>query len=430
MNILIVGGGGREHTIVWKLSQSPKINKIFCAPGNAGIAAHAKCLDIKPEDINGLLKAACDNSIDLTIVGPELPLSLGIVNLFEKNNCPIIGPSKEATCIESSKVFAKYIMDKYHIPTAGYQVFTEYDEAVVYLQRQSFPLVIKVDGLAGGKGVLIVHDLSQAKKALSDIIKDNKFGQAGKQVIVEEFLEGDEVSMLVFTDGKNFLPMISSQDHKKISDGDVGPNTGGMGAYSPVPFFDDITKEWVLKNIFKPVIKGMEQEGKKFKGVLYAGLVLTEKGPKVLEFNARFGDPETQVILPALETDLMELFCAIQEECLDKIEIKWKKQYSVCVVLASGGYPEKYEKGKTIVGLEELQKRQNLMVFHAGTEKAGNNFITSGGRVLGVTAWAQTLPEAINDVYAGLNKIHFDGLQYRKDIGKKGLKLLQGNNRF
>lgn len=430
MNILVVGDGGREHTIVWKLSQSPKVNKIYCAPGNAGIATHAECLDIKPEDINGLLKAACDNNIDLTVVGPELPLSLGIVNLFKKNNYSIFGPSKEAAYIESSKVFAKYIMDKYNIPTADYQVFTNHDEAITCLQKQSFPLVIKVDGLAAGKGVLIVNNLSQAKKVLFDIMKDNKFGQAGKQVIIEEFLKGEEISMLVFTDGKSFLPMISSQDHKKINDGDIGPNTGGMGAYSPVPFFDDPTREWVLKNIFKPVIKGMEQEGRKFKGVLYAGLILTDKGPKVLEFNARFGDPETQAILPSLETDLIELLCAIQEESLDKMEIKWKKQSSVCVVLASEGYPDKYKKGKTIFGLEELQNKKNIMVFHAGTKKIDNNFITSGGRVLGVTAWSRTLPEAIKDVYTGVNKIHFEGLQYRKDIGKKGLKLFPGENRF
>ncbi len=428
MNILVIGNGGREHTIVWKLSQSSRVDKIYCAPGNAGIASQAECLDIKVEDIDGLFQAARDKKIDLTVVGPEIPLSLGIVNHFEKNNYPIFGPTLEATEIESSKVFAKYIMDKYQVPTASYRVFKDYYQALLYLQQQSFPLVIKADGLAAGKGVLIIEDLPQAEKAISQIMKEHKFGKAGKRVIIEEFLTGEEVSMLVFTDGEYFLPITPSQDHKKISDGDQGLNTGGMGAYSPVPFFDNKTQEWVLKSIFQPVIKGMKKEGRKFKGVLYAGLILTKEGPKVLEFNARFGDPETQVILPGLKTDLIEILCATQEENLNQIKVEWTNQSSVCVVIASGGYPGKYEKGKTIVGLEDLLNKQDTMVFHAGTEKKNDKIVTSGGRVLGVTSWADTLTGAIEKAYEGVNKIHFEKGYYRKDIGKKGLNFSPGKN--
>jgi len=428
LNILVIGSGGREHTIVWKLSQSSRVNKIYCAPGNAGIASQAECLDIKVEDIDGLFQTARDKKIDLTVVGPEIPLSLGIVNLFEKNNYPIFGPTLEATEIESSKVFAKYLMDKYQVPTASYRVFEDYYQALLYLQQQSFPLVIKADGLAAGKGVLIIEDLPQAEKAISQIMKEHKFGKAGKKVIIEEFLAGEEVSMLVFTDGKHFLPMTPSQDHKKINDGDQGLNTGGMGAYSPVPFFDNKTQEWVLKSIFQPVIKGMEKEGRKFKGVLYAGLILTKEGPKVLEFNARFGDPETQVILPGLKTDLFEILCATQEENLNQIKGEWTNQNSVCVVIASGGYPGKYEKGKTIVGLEDLLNKQDTMVFHAGTEKKNDKIVTSGGRVLGVTSWADTLTGAIGKAYEGVNKIFFEKGYYRQDIGKKGLNISPGKN--
>ena len=428
MNILVIGNGGREHTIVWKLSQSPRVDKIYCAPGNAGIASQAECLGIKVEDIDGLFQVARDKKIDLTVVGPEIPLSLGIVNHFEKNNYPIFGPTQEATEIESSKVFAKYLMDKYQVPTASYRVFKDYYQALLYLQQQAFPLVIKADGLAAGKGVLIIEDLPQAEKAISQIMKEHKFGKAGKRVIIEEFLTGEEVSMLVFTDGEHFLPMTPSQDHKKISDGDQGPNTGGMGAYSPVPFFDNKTQEWVLKSIFQPVIKGMKKEGRKFKGVLYAGLILTKEGPKVLEFNARFGDPETQVILPGLKTDLIEILCATQEENLNQIKVEWTNQTSVCVVIASGGYPGKYEKGKTIVGLEDLLNKQDTMVFHAGSEKKNNKIVTSGGRVLGVTSWADTLTGAIEKAYEGVNKIHFEKGYYRKDIGKKGLNFSPGKN--
>ncbi len=421
MNILVIGSGGREHTIVWKLAHSPNVNKIFCSPGNAGIASQAECLDTKANDIDGLLEVARDKKIDLTIVGPEIPLSLGIVNLFEKHHYPIFGPTREATEIESSKVFAKYLLDKYHIPTARYRVFEDDSVAFSYLQEQSFPLVLKADGLAAGKGVFIVQSLSQAEEVITKIMKKKIFGEAGNKVIIEEFLTGEEVSMLVFTDGRNFLPMISSQDHKKIEDGDRGLNTGGMGAYSPVSFFNKETQQWVLENIFQPVIRGMEQEGRTFKGVLYAGLILTIEGPKVLEFNARFGDPETQVIMPGLETDLVAIIQAILNGYLNQIDIKWKNQASVCVVMASEGYPGKYEKGKIVHGLEKLEDRNDIMIFHAGTEKKNDKIVTTGGRVLGVTAWANGLPEAIEKAYEGVKKISFENQYCRKDIGKKGL---------
>jgi phosphoribosylamine--glycine ligase len=427
LNILVIGSGGREHSIVWKLKQSSKLHKIYCAPGNAGIASQAECLNTKADDIYGLLEIVRVKKIDLTIVGPEIPLSLGIVNLFEKYHYPIFGPTQEATEIESSKVFAKYIMDKYHIPTARYRVFEDDSQALAYLREQSFPLVLKADGLAGGKGVLIVQNRSKAEEAISQIMKEKKFGKAGNRVVIEEFLSGEEVSMLVFTDGKHFLPMVLSQDHKKIEDNDLGPNTGGMGAYSPLPFVGEEKQKWVLKNIFQPVILGMEKEGRTFKGVLYAGLILTDEGPKVLEFNARFGDPETQVILPALETDLVEIVQTILGGSLDQIQIQWSKQSSVCIVIASEGYPGHYQKGKIIHGLEELENKQNIMVFHAGTRKRNDEIITCGGRVLGVTAWADTLPEAIKQAYEGAEKIHFEGKYYRRDIGKKGLHFSNGN---
>ena len=429
MNILVVGSGGREHAIVWKVAQSPKVDKIYCAPGNAGIVSQADCLNIRADDINGLLAIVSDKKIDLTIVGPEIPLSLGIVNLFEKYHYSVFGPTKEATEIESSKVFAKYLMDKYNIPTAEYRVFEDDYQAISYLRNKSYPLVLKADGLAGGKGVLIVNDLSQAEEAIYNIMREKKFGEAGNRLIIEDFLQGEEVSMLVFSDGKNFLPMISSQDHKKLGDDDRGPNTGGMGAYSPVPFFNENSQKWVLKNVFQPAIRGMEKEGRIFKGVLYAGLILTEEGPKVLEFNARFGDPETQVILPGLKTDLVEIIQATLEGHLDKIDLEWTDQAAVCVVMASGGYPVKYEKGKTVYGLEKLQDNKDVIVFHAGTEKKNNKIVTAGGRVLGVTAWGKILPDAIKASYEGVSKLYFENQYYRRDIAKKGVKPSKENRK-
>lgn len=421
MNILVIGSGGREHTIVWKLAQSSLVDKIYCVPGNAGIAELAECLEVESDNLSGFLEIARHNSIDCTIVGSEVPLSLGIVDLFEDNGYPIFGPHRKAAEIESSKVFAKQIMNKYHIPTARSQDFEDYYEALSYLEKQSFPLVIKADGLAAGKGVIITKDRFEAELALGKIMRERKFGEAGRRVLIEEFLSGEEVSMLVFSDGRNILPMITSQDHKKIGDNDEGLNTGGMGAYSPVPFFGEKEREFVLTRIFQPVISGLEREGRPFKGVLYAGLIITKEGPKVLEFNARFGDPETQVILPGLETDLMEIIQATIDGSLQRIELSWKKQSTVCVVMASQGYPGVYEQGKIITGLEELRDSGDIMVFHSGTKKKDNQIVSAGGRVLGVTAWADSLKEAIDKAYQGIEKIHFENSYYRKDIGKKGL---------
>jgi len=426
LNILVIGNGGREHAIIWKLIQSPVVKKIYSAPGNAGITELAECLNVKVDDIDGLLRVAREKKIDFTIVGPEIPLSLGIVNLFSSHNYPIFGPTKEATEIESSKVFAKDLMSKYHIPTALYQVFTDYEQALFYLKNQSYPLVLKADGLAGGKGVLIVQDKAEAEEAIAQIMKEKQFGEAGNRVVVEEFLSGEEVSLLVFSDGKHILPMISSQDHKKIGDNDEGLNTGGMGAYSPVPFFSEESQRLVLEKVFLPIIEGLKQEGRIFKGVLYAGLILTREGPKVLEFNARFGDPETQVILPSLETDLMEIMQATVGGYLDRIELRWKQQAAVCVIMASRGYPGAYEQGKIITGLERLKEREDMMVFHAGTKKKNSQIVTAGGRVLGVTAWAANLEEAINKAYQGVRMINFENQYYRRDIGKKGLSSLAG----
>ena len=426
MNILVIGSGGREHAIIWKLIQSPVVKKIYCAPGNAGIAELAECLNVKADDIDGLLRVAREKKIDFTIVGPEIPLSLGIVNLFSSHNYPIYGPTKEATEIESSKVFAKDLMSKYHIPTAQYQVFTDYEQALFYVKNQSYPLVLKADGLAGGKGVLIVQDKAEAEEAIAQIMKEKQFGEAGNRVVIEEFLSGEEVSLLVFSDGKHILPMISSQDHKKIGDNDEGLNTGGMGAYSPVPFFSEESQRLVLEKVFLPIIEGLKQEGRIFKGVLYAGLILTREGPKVLEFNARFGDPETQVILPSLETDLMEIMQATVGGYLDRIELRWKQQAAVCVIMASRGYPGAYEQGKIITGLERLKEREDMMVFHAGTKRKNGQIVTAGGRVLGVTAWAANLEDAINKAYQGVRMINFENQYYRRDIGKKGLSNLTG----
>lgn len=423
MKILVIGSGGREHAIIWKLAKSPLVKKIYCAPGNAGISEQAECLEVKVDDFSSLLKIAHSKGIDCTIVGPEIPLSLGIVDLFEEKGYPIFGPHRKAAEIESSKVFAKQMMNKYNIPTAYSEVFDDYEKAIDYLKTQSFPLVIKADGLAAGKGVIIASNKYDAEQALTHIIKEKRFGEAGRRVLLEEFLSGEEVSMLVFSDGKHILPMVTSQDHKKIGDNDVGLNTGGMGAYSPVPFFSEEDIEIVLNKVFQPTISGLEREGIIFKGVLYAGLIITDHGPKVLEFNARFGDPETQVILPGLETDLMEVIQATIDGKLNQIELSWNEQPAVCVVMASQGYPGEYEQNKKITGLEELKHRDDIVVFHSGTRKKDGHIVSAGGRVLGVTAWAGTLKEAKDKAYQGVGKVNFENSYYRKDIGKKGLYL-------
>ena len=421
MKILVIGSGGREHAIIWKLAKSPLVKKIYCAPGNAGISEQAECLEVKVDDFSSLLKIAHSKGIDCTIVGPEIPLSLGIVDLFEEKGYPIFGPHRKAAEIESSKVFAKQMMNKYNIPTAYSEVFDDYEKAIDYLKTQSFPLVIKADGLAAGKGVIIASNKYDAEQALTHIIKEKRFGEAGRRVLLEEFLSGEEVSMLVFSDGKHILPMVTSQDHKKIGDNDVGLNTGGMGAYSPVPFFSEEDIEIVLNKVFQPTISGLEREGINFKGVLYAGLIITDPQPKVLEFNARYGAPETQVSLPGLETDLMEVIQATIDGKLNQIELSWNEQPAVCVVMASQGYPGEYEQNKKITGLEELKHRDDIVVFHSGTRKKDGHIVSAGGRVLGVTAWAGTLKEAKDKAYQGVGKVNFENSYYRKDIGKKGL---------
>ena len=422
MKVLVIGSGGREHTLIWKINQSPKVSQIYCAPGNAGISQLAKCIDINADNIEELVDFAKKEKIDLTVVGPELPLSKGIVNEFNRWGLKIFGPSQEAAEIESSKVFSKYLMKKYNIPTANYEVFQNSEEALDYIKQQTFPLVIKADGLAAGKGVFIVKNLDQAGDALDILMEEKKFGEAGRQIVVEEFLEGEEVSILAFCDGKAVVPMISSQDHKKIFDNDQGPNTGGMGAYSPVPFYTTEIKEKVCREILKPTVKGLRNEEKEYKGVLYAGLILTKEGPKVLEFNARFGDPETQVVLPGLKTDLLDILNAVIEGTLHEINIEWKNNSAVCVVVASGGYPGKYQKDKVISGLERLKKMEDVIAFHAGTKFQDGKIVTSGGRILGITAWGDTISKAKGKAYEGAGKIYFEDMYYRKDIAAKAIK--------
>ncbi|MEW6660996.1 MAG: phosphoribosylamine--glycine ligase [Bacillota bacterium] len=419
MKILVIGGGGREHALVWKLSQSPKVSKVFCAPGNAGIAQLAACVDLEAENIPGLLAFAQTEKIDLTVVGPEGPLVKGIVDAFQAAGLKIFGPTQKAAAIEGSKAFAKNLMVKYRIPTARYGVFSEPNEAKIFIRDHGAPCVVKADGLAGGKGVIIAMDEATALAAVDTMMEERSFGQAGERVVIEEYLEGEEVSILAFTDGQTVVPMVSAQDHKRIFDCDAGPNTGGMGAYSPAPVFTPELHQQVLTEILIPTIQGMASEGKPYKGVLYAGLMITKEGPKVLEYNARFGDPETQPILMRLETDLVDIMMAVVEERLAGQEIRWLPDPAVCVVLAAGGYPGSYRKGDIIAGLEEVPPE--VLVFHAGTAEKDGKIVTAGGRVLGITARGKTIPLAIQKAYDGVKKINFQGMHYRTDIGRKAM---------
>ncbi|MBQ2449697.1 MAG: phosphoribosylamine--glycine ligase [Peptococcaceae bacterium] len=418
MKVLVVGSGGREHALVWKISQSPMVDKIYCAPGNAGIGEMAECVAIKAEDLDGLLDFAVQNEIGLTVVGPEVPLTMGIVDKFQEKGLKIFGPSGRAAEIEGSKTFAKDLMAKYGIPTAKYGAFTDAAEAKAFLAEVGLPCVVKADGLAAGKGVLICETKEEAETAVEDILVDNKFGNAGSRVVVEEFLTGQEVSMLAFSDGKTIVPMVSSQDHKRIWDGDKGLNTGGMGAYSPAPIYTADIHEIVVPQVLEATIKAMEQEGRPFAGILYAGLMLTADGPKVLEFNARFGDPETQAVLPRLKSDLVEIFLAIIDGRLAEMNIEWHEEAAVCVVMASGGYPESSDKGRVITGLKEAEEA-GAIVFHAGTKETDGNIVTNGGRVLGISALGKDIAEAIENAYKGVKQITFENMQYRTDIGKK-----------
>ncbi|HOQ07085.1 MAG TPA: phosphoribosylamine--glycine ligase [Clostridiales bacterium] len=419
MKVLIVGGGGREHAIAWKISQSPKVSRLYCAPGNGGIASLAQCVPIKAMDIEGIVEFAKSEGIDLVVVAPDDPLAAGMVDALESAGIRAFGPNKAAAEIESSKVFSKNLMKKYGIPTAAYEVFENDSDALDYLRTCSYPTVIKADGLALGKGVIIANDFEEAQDAVRSIMSDKIFGNAGNRVVIEEFLTGTEVSILAFTDGETLVPMISSQDHKRAMDDDMGPNTGGMGTFSPSRIYTEEVNEWCMKNIFMPTIEAMRKEGRRFKGVLYFGLILTSDGPKVLEYNARFGDPETQVVLPHLKTDIIDIFGAIIDERLSDINIEWENRSAVCVILASGGYPGKYRTGLEITGIEEAEKDPSVTVFHAGTKLEAGKYYTAGGRVLGVTAVADTIDDARAKAYAAVGKINFEGMHYRKDIGIK-----------
>jgi len=423
MKVLVVGGGGREHALVWKLKQSPRVKEIYCAPGNAGIARDAVCAGIGAEDVPALLAFARSNAVDLTLVGPEAPLAAGIVDRFREAGLKIFGPSRAAAEIEGSKVVAKDIMARYGIPTAEYAVFTDHAEACAYIRKMGAPCVVKADGLAAGKGVIVAGDVETALDAARKIMVDRVFGEAGTRLIVEECLVGEEVSILAFTDGVNVVPMVSSQDHKRVYDEDRGPNTGGMGAYAPAPVYSPEVHEFTMEKILKPVIRALDAEGRTYRGVIYAGLMVTEKGPKVLEFNARFGDPEAQPVLTLLETDLVEIIDAVLKGRLNEIDIKWRNQASVCVVLASGGYPGRYEKGKVIYGLEDLP--DDVVVFHAGTAEKDGKTITAGGRVLGVTAVGRDIRSAIKTAYDAVAKINFEGMHYRRDVGRRALERLE-----
>jgi len=421
MKVLVVGGGGREHALVWKVAQSPKVSKIYCAPGNAGISEQATIVPIKANDLNGLIEFAIEEKIDLTVVGPEEPLTRGIVDLFESKGLSIFGARKRAAEIEGSKAFAKEMMKKYHIPTAFFEIFEDQKQAINYIRTQGAPIVVKADGLAAGKGVIVCKTVEEAIEAVSRIMVEKIFGEAGNRVVVEEYLVGEEASYIAFTDGKAILPMASSQDHKPIFDEDQGPNTGGMGAYSPAPVVTDEVNERIIEKILRPIIYGMGEEGRPYKGVLYAGLMIHNGEPKVLEFNARFGDPETQPVLMRMKGDIVPILEACMKGTLSQCKIEWDKRASICVVMSSKGYPGDYQKGKVIKGLEEVSQMEGVFVFHAGTALKEGQMITNGGRVLGVTGLGEDIPRAIEKTYQAVKKISWEGVHYRTDIGKKAL---------
>jgi phosphoribosylamine--glycine ligase len=433
MKVLVVGGGGREHALVWKIAQSPKVDKIYCAPGNAGTALLAENVDLKAEDLAGLLNFAKKMKVDLTVVGPEAPLVEGIVNQFEQAGLKIFGPRREAALIEGSKVFSKEFMIKYGIPTAAAAIFDDLAKARAYIDEVVCPLVVKADGLAAGKGVIVCQKKSEALAALELIMAKKEFGAAGNKVVIEECLIGEEASIIALTDGQSIIPLASAQDHKRIWDGDQGPNTGGMGAYSPAPIVTEELMSQIDVNILKPFMAGMRQEKIAYKGVIYAGIMVTKKGPLVLEFNARFGDPETQPILMRLTSDIVPILSAVVDGKLDDRLIEWDRRAAVCVVLAAKGYPGAYEKGAPISGLDKIEQLNNVVVFQAGTKlesrksnvERGTQVLTNGGRVLGVTALGDDIKLAINKAYQAVSFINFAGMQYRTDIGKKALKYLR-----
>ena len=417
MNILVVGGGGREHAIVATLAKSPRVDKLYCAPGNGGIAALAECVPVMATDIEGVVKFALENPVDYVMVAPDDPLALGMVDVLEDAGIRVFGPKKDAAIIESSKVFSKKLMKKYGIPTAEYETFSIMEEALAYIDKKGAPIVVKADGLALGKGVVVASTVEEARDAVVSMMQDMKFGHSGSSVVIEECLTGPEVTVLAFTDGETIVPMLPSQDHKRAFDNDEGPNTGGMGAFCPSQKYTPELAAQCMDTIFRPTVDAMKTEGRKFKGVIYFGLMLTPNGPKVIEYNARFGDPETQAILPMLDTDLLDVFEAVTDERLAEVDIKWKSGSSCCVAIASGGYPGSYEKGKLISGLENVPA--DITVFHAGTKLEDGKYYSDGGRVLGVTATADTLSAAVSRAYDGVREISFEGSFFRTDIGKR-----------
>ncbi len=416
MKILVVGGGGREHVIIWKLLQNKKVSEVHCAPGNGGISDIAKCVDIKATDIDGIVDYAKAQAFDLVIVAPDDPLYMGMVDRLQSEGIRAFGPKSDAAEIEGSKVYAKQLMKKYDIPTAGYEIFDDYQKALDYIEGCSLPTVVKADGLALGKGVIICETKQQAQDALYNIMINKAFGDAGKRVVIEEYIQGPEVSILSFCDGKTILPMESAQDHKRIFDGDKGPNTGGMGTFSPSPKYTREIKEQVEETVIKRTLHALQSEGRDFKGVIFFGLMLTKSGPKLLEYNARFGDPEAQVVLPRLKNDLLDIIDAVIDERLSEINLEWDERSAVCVVMASGGYPGKYDK---VIKISGIDKVNGATVFHAGTAKKDGSYYTNGGRVLGVTALGADMEQARKLAYAQTEKIDFKGAQYRRDIGIK-----------
>ncbi len=421
MKILVVGGGGREHAIIKKLKENPNVTEIFACPGNGGIAKDATCVDIGAKDIPAIADFAVENKIDFCVVAPDDPLVLGCVDALEAKGIPCFGPNKNAAIIEGSKVFSKNLMQKYNIPTADYAVFADPKEVIEYIRKKNeFPTVIKADGLALGKGVIIAQNLEEAEDAVKSIMEDKMFGESGNHVVVEEFLTGPEVSVLAFTDGKAMVPMVSSMDHKRALDGDKGLNTGGMGTVAPNPYYTKEVADTCMETIFLPTMRAMNAEGRTFKGCLYFGLMLTPKGPKVIEYNCRFGDPETQVVLPLLKTDLLTVMQAVHDETLSELPVEFSDEAAACVIVASGGYPKSYKKG-CVMDFGKAEDLPDVTVYHAGTALKDGKLVTSGGRVLGVTATGKDLETALQKAYAAVEEIHFDGAFYRKDIGQRAL---------
>ena len=422
MKVLVIGSGGREHCLVWKIAQSDRVKEIFCVPGNGGTEESATNIHIAPDDIKALSDFAREKRIDLTVVGPEFALVKGIVDEFQRRDLRVFGPQQELALLEGSKVFAKKTMAKFSLATADFRIFTDEVQAANYIREKSTPIVVKADGLAQGKGVFVCSSVEEAQEALRSTMVEKKFGDSGKSVVIEDCLTGEEVSVLVFSDGKNMVPLASSQDHKRIYEGDTGPNTGGMGAYSPAPCVTPELEQKIDSEILQPLIDGLNKEGKKYIGMLYLGLMITESGPKVLEFNVRFGDPETQAILPRLKNDLVGVMLATIEGNLDKVSLVWDQRPCICVVVASGGYPGSYEKGKEIFGLNEAAKLRDTVVFHAGTKKENEKYFTSGGRVLNVVSLGDNLEKAKAQAYRAIEKINFEKMYFRRDIGWRALK--------